>query len=141
MFVINRVIVSGGLGGDPERIASDKGCKFSIAVDERFKNGDDWESRTNWFDVVAWGSLADQIVKQLSKGSRVCIEGRLRQEKWKNKDGENRYSVGIVADAFFFPKTDSSSNGSGSYESDVPADTEGMQQASGSSEFTEEIPF
>lgn len=136
MFTINRVIVSGGLGGDPERIAGDKGCKFSVAVDERFKNGDNWESRTNWFDVVAWGSLADQIVKQLSKGSRVCIEGRLRQEKWQNKDGENRYSVGIVADAFFFPKTDERSRA----ESDVPVDTEGMGTGGGSAS-DDEIPF
>lgn len=141
MFVINTATISGTLGKDPERIADGKGCKFSLAVNERIKKNDVWEDYTSWIDVVAWGSLSDQIVKQLSKGSRIALTGRLRQDKWQAQDGSNRSKVGLIAEAFFYPKNDSGNgNGNGAYESDVPADTAGL--ATSSSQFSnDDIPF
>lgn len=141
MFTINTATISGTLGKDPERIASDKGCKFSLAVNERIKKGDNWEDYTSWIDVVAWGSLSDQIVKQLSKGSRIALTGRLRQDKWQSKEGENRSKVGLIAESFFFPKNDGNGNG-GRFnpETDVPADTAGLGSSSGSAPDAD-IPF
>jgi len=80
--------------------------------------------------VVAWGSLAEQVMKQLSKGSPVGIQGRLKQDRWETDSGEKRSRVGVVAYAMFAPR---GSNGNGSqdeipYESDVPADTTGLGQ-------------
>lgn len=120
MFVINTVHVSGNLTRDPESIADGKGCKFGIAVNERVKKGDDWEDYPNYFDVTAWASLAEQITKQLSKGSPVAIKGRLRHERWE-KDGQKNSRVTITAEAFFAPKQ--SDGARFNPESDVPPDT------------------
>lgn len=140
MFVINTATISGTLGKDPERIADGKGCKFSLAVNERVKKGDNYEDYTSWIDVVAWGSLSDQIVKQLSKGSRIALTGRLRQDKWQAQDGSNRSKVGLIAEAFFFPKSAGGNGGQSSTESDVPADTSGLG-TSGSQFSNDDIPF
>lgn len=123
MFVLNSATISGRLGSDPESIADGKGCRFSVAVEDRFKSGDEWQSRTNWIPVTAWGSISEQIRKKLHKGSEVAIEGKLREETWE-KDGQKRSKVGIVAFAFH---TEYRDNGDGArYESDVPADTADM---------------
>lgn len=137
MFTLNAVALSGNLTRDPERIANDKGAKFAIAVNERFKDGDDWRDYANFIDIVAWGSLADQVMKQLSKGTAVAIQGRLRQDRWET-DGQKRSKVGVVAFAMFVPK---SGNGSqGSFESDVPADTSGLGSSTSFSSDSD-IPF
>lgn len=138
MFTINTVTVSGRLGQDPESIADGKGCRFSLAVEERFKQGDDWTSRTNWIPITGWGSVAEQMRKQLAKGTLVAITGNLREETWE-KDGQKRSKVGVVVRAFFYPgKGDGESNGSTG--GDVPADTTGLGQTAAAG-VNDDIPF
>lgn len=134
--------ISGNLVRDPERIANDKGCKIAVAVNERIKKNDEWTDYANFIDVVAWGSLGEQVMKQLSKGSPVGIQGKLRQERWE-KDGNKHSRVSVVAFAMFAPKGSNGNGGGGGYDeipyqSQVPADTAGMGQALGSDE---DIPF
>ena len=142
MFTINTVTISGNLTRDPERIANDKGCKFAIAVNERIKKNEEWVDYANFIDVVAWGSLADQVMKQLSKGSPVGIQGRLKQDRWETDSGDKRSKVGVVAFAMFAPRS-SNGNGSGHDEipyaqSDVPGDETGLHQKVGDDD---DVPF
>ena len=99
---INKAIVVGNLGRDPEIRALPSGqsiASFSIATTARFKdrNGEPQE-RTEWHRVVAFGRLADNCQRLLTKGSQVYIEGRLNTRQYQAKDGTGlRYRTDIVA--------------------------------------------
>jgi single-strand DNA-binding protein len=99
---INKAIVVGNLGRDPEIRALPSGqsiASFSIATTARFKdrNGEPQE-RTEWHRVVAFGRLADNCQRLLTKGSQVYIEGRLNTRQYQAKDGTGlRYRTEIVA--------------------------------------------
>jgi len=86
---MNSLIIIGYLGRDPEfsEIASGtKLCKMSIAVNEKIKG----EDSTTWFNVVAFGQLAERCQQGLVKGSRVCIQGRMRSSRYTDKNGNDR---------------------------------------------------
>lgn len=91
----------GNLTRDPELRFADKGtaiCKFALAVNRRVKKGNDYEDKTSYFDVTAFGSLAENVANSLTKGTRVIVSGRAEQETWE-KDGQKRSAVVILADA------------------------------------------
>jgi len=97
---VNRVIVIGRLGKDPELKTTNSGksvVSFSVSVQKRIKPKDG-ESDCDWFRVTAWGQTADYVGKYISKGRLVAVDGRLECRKWQDKDGGNRESVEIVAD-------------------------------------------
>ena len=98
---INKAVITGNLGGDPELRATATGrsvLTFNVAVNERVPDGNDgWTDRANWIKVTVWGNRAESLAKILAKGSKVAVSGRLRQEKWEH-NGETRSNVGIVAD-------------------------------------------
>ena len=71
-------------------------CKFSIAVNRRRKNGDQWEDEANFFDIVVWGRQGESLNQYLVKGKMVGVDGELRQDRWQ-QDGQNRSKVEIVA--------------------------------------------
>jgi single-strand DNA-binding protein len=71
-------------------------CKFSVAVNRRRKNGDQWVDEANFFDVVLWGRQGESINQYLVKGKMVGVDGELRQDRWE-QDGQNRSKVEIVA--------------------------------------------
>ncbi|WP_026462060.1 single-stranded DNA-binding protein [Adhaeribacter aquaticus] len=102
MASINRVILVGNLGKDPEIRHTEGGvavARFPIATSESFKdkNGNRQE-RTEWHNVVAWRGLAEVAEKYLKKGQSVYIEGKIRSNNYQDKDGVQRYSIEIVAD-------------------------------------------
>lgn len=101
MAGVNKVILVGNLGADPEMrfTASGTGvCKFRIATTERFTDRQgNRQERTDWHRVVAWGKLAEVCSQYLSKGKQVYIEGKIRNDSWE-KDGVKQYSYEIVAD-------------------------------------------
>lgn len=139
MFVINTVTISGNLTRDPELRSTPSGtpvCQFGVAVNERVKQGDTWEDRPSFIDVTAWASLAEQVAKQASKGSLICVMGQLRQDRWE-KDGDKRSKTYVVARAFVVPKGDS--NGQPSTGGEVPADTDFGSSRPGIDD--SEIPF
>jgi single-strand DNA-binding protein len=98
---INKAIVVGNLGRDPKIRALPSGqnlANFSVATKARFKdrNGEQQE-RTEWHRVVAFGKLADNCQRLLSKGRQVYIEGRLRTRQYEERDGSGiRYQTEIV---------------------------------------------
>ncbi len=101
MAGINKVILVGNLGADPEMRYTADGtavCKFRIATTEKFKDRQgNWQERTEWHRVVAWRKLAEICGQYLAKGKQVYIEGKIRNDTWE-KDGTKQYSYEIVAD-------------------------------------------
>jgi single-strand DNA-binding protein len=102
MASVNKVILVGNLGRDPEtRYMPDGGAitNVSIATTDTWKdkNGDKQE-KTEWHRVAFFGKLAEISGEYLKKGSQVYIEGRLQTRKWQDKDGQDKYTTEIVAD-------------------------------------------
>lgn len=97
-----QITVVGNLTADPELKTTKTGTnvlKVGVAVNRRWKNKqDEWEEQPSFFDVNAWGELADNVAQSLTKGSRVIISGRLEQQTWENKEGQKQSKVVLVAD-------------------------------------------
>jgi single-strand DNA-binding protein len=105
MASVNRVILVGNLGRDPELRYTQSGqplTRFSLATNERFKQGDDWQERTEWHRVVVWGKQAENCAQYLQKGRSVYIEGRLQTRDWEDKEGNKRQTTEIVAQTVQF---------------------------------------
>mgnify|MGYP000742304128 CR=1 FL=1 len=99
---VNKVILIGNLGNDPDTRYSPQGSaitNLSIATDESYKdkNTGQMVPKTEWHRVVMFGRLAEIAKEYLKKGSKLYIEGRLQTNKWKDKEGQDRYSTDIVA--------------------------------------------
>lgn len=97
---VNKVILVGNLGNDPEVSASSGGVtKISIATSESWKDKQTGEKRerTEWHRVVAFGRLGEIMAEYLRKGSQVYIEGKLQTNKWQDKNGNDRYTTEIIA--------------------------------------------
>ena len=99
--MINKVILIGNLGADPEIRYTQNGAPvatFRIATTERWKGQDgQMQEQTEWHQIVAWRRLAEICGEYLSKGSRVYIEGKLQTRKWQDQNGNDRYTTEIVA--------------------------------------------
>ena len=96
---LNLVAVIGRLTRDSEmKFAGNNQavCKFSVAVNRSRKNGDHWEDEASFFNITLFGKQGEAINKYLLKGTRVAIEGELKQERWE-QDGIQRSTVGIIA--------------------------------------------
>jgi len=96
----NKVQLIGNLGMNPEIINLDSGkkiAKMSIATNETYKNQKgETVKETQWHNVTAWAKQADIIEKYLTKGNEVCIEGKLSNRSYTDKDGVKRYTTEIV---------------------------------------------
>lgn len=102
---LNTVALVGNLTRDPELKQLPSGAavtELSIAVNERVKRGEEWEDYGNFFDVTVWGRQAENAVKYLAKGRPVAVQGRLRQERWENENGDKRSKVKVVAHTIQF---------------------------------------
>lgn len=96
---INHVILVGRLTRDAELKYTNSGsavASLSLAVNRRRKNGDQWVDEANFFDVTLWGRSAEGLSSYLTKGTRIGVDGELRQNRWQ-QDGQNRSKVEIVA--------------------------------------------
>ena len=99
---VNKVILVGNVGRDPETRHLDKGvavANFSLATTENYtsKTGEK-VSTTEWHNIVVWRGLAEVTEKYVKKGSQLYIEGRIRTRSWDDKDGVKRYTTEIYAD-------------------------------------------
>ena len=119
MASINRVILVGNLGKDPEIRHTEGGvavARFPVATSETYKDktGNKVE-RTEWHNIVAWRGLAEVAEKYMKKGQSVYIEGKIRSNNYQDKEGIQRYSIEIVADnmTMLGGRADGSSNGQG----------------------------
>jgi single-strand DNA-binding protein len=118
MAGVNKVILVGNLGADPELRYTSSGspvCDIRLATSRKFtdKTGTTQED-TQWHKVVVWGKTAEHCKNFLVKGRQIYLEGRIQTRKWQNKEGQDQYTTEIVADHVQF----------------LGAKTEGGQQAS-----------
>ena len=100
---INKVIIVGNLGQDPETRYMPSGAavtNFTVATNESWKDKQTGEQkeRTEWHRVAMFNRLAEIAAEYLRKGSQVYIEGKLRTRKWQGQDGNDRYTTEIIAD-------------------------------------------
>lgn len=103
MASVNKVILVGNLGADPEvryLPSGDAVANIRLATTDRYKDkaSNEFKEVTEWHRVAFFGRLAEIVNEYLKKGSAVYIEGRLRTRKWQGQDGQDRYSTEIVAD-------------------------------------------
>jgi len=101
MAGVNKVILIGNLGADPELRYTSNGtavANFRIATTERWTNPNgEKEERTEWHRIVAFGRQGEICGEYLAKGKQVYVEGRLQTRNWEDKDGNQRYTTEIIA--------------------------------------------
>lgn len=106
MVSVNRIIIIGNLGSDPEMRFTPNGrpvTSFSVATNRRYTTSEgERREETEWFTVVTWARLAEQCNQYLTKGRLVYVEGRLRTHTWEGQDGQKRYRNEIIADRVSF---------------------------------------
>jgi single-strand DNA-binding protein len=146
---INKVILVGNLGADPETRAMPSGgsvTNISIATQESWKdkNTGDQQERTEWHKVVFFGRLAEIAGEYLNKGSQVYVEGKLRTQKWQDREGNDRWTTEVVANEM---QMLGGRPGSGAPAAQGPAPTSTSQDSSettpqdSSPPFDDDIPF
>ena len=103
---VNKVILLGNLGKDPEIRSMQSGSKmatFSMATSKRWrdKNTQEQRDKTSWHNIVVFGDgLVDIVEKYVKKGSKIYVEGELQTRKWQDQDGNDRYSTEVVLQGF-----------------------------------------
>ena len=106
MAGLNKVMVIGNLGADPEmRYTADGAAvtNFRIAASRNYTGSDgERKEETEWFSIVAWRKLAELCSQYLQKGRRVYVEGRLQTRSWEGQDGQKRYTTEVIAEDVIF---------------------------------------
>lgn len=106
MSGVNKVIIVGRLGADPELKTVGQGqsvARLSVATSENWLSKDGQkQERTEWHRIVVWGKQAENCAKHLSKGRQVYVEGRLQTRQWEDQQGQKRYTTEIVAQTVQF---------------------------------------
>jgi single-strand DNA-binding protein len=114
---VNKVILLGNTGKDPEVTFLPSGtavAKFGLATSERFKDkGGEWQDRTEWHNVVAFGKLAEIVRDYVKKGNKLYVEGSLRTSSWDDKtSGQKRYKTEVIMNELSLLSGRSDSDGS-----------------------------
>ena len=153
---VNKVILIGNLGRDPETRAMPSGasvCNVNIATSESWKDRQSGEQqeRTEWHRVVMFNRLAEIAAEYLHKGSQVYIEGSLRTRKWQDKQGVERYTTEIVANEMQMLGGRGTGAGAGAGPGASAAEGGGRERpelepvaaagGTGRDEFDDDIPF
>lgn len=106
--MFNKVILIGNLTRDPEMRYTPQGtpvCTFGLAVNRRYKQGDEMKEETTFVNVVVFGKQADTCAQYLNKGRMVIVEGRLQERRWETENGQQRSRHEVVAQSVrFLPK-------------------------------------
>ena len=146
---INKVILVGNLGQDPDTKAMPSGmtvCNLRIATSESWKDKQSGEMKeqTEWHSVAMFGRLAEIAGEYLKKGSQVYIEGRLRTRKWQDKQGNDRYTTEIVANEMQMLGSGSGGGrgmGGGGRSAADTGGGEPVRSSTEKDEFDDDIPF
>lgn len=106
MSGLNKILVIGNVGTDPEMRYTPSGTavtEFRLAVNRRFNTREgQQQEETEWFTIIAWDRLADQVNQYLTKGRRAFVEGRFHSRTWQGNDGQTRVVNEIVAQQVLF---------------------------------------
>ena len=111
MASFNKVFLMGNLTRDPELRYTASGAgvaSFGLAVNRKYKQGDDWKEEVCFIDITVWGKQGENCTEYLNKGSAVFLEGRLQFRTWETDDGQKRSKLDVVANNVqFLPKSGS----------------------------------
>jgi single-strand DNA-binding protein len=117
MADINHVVLVGRLVRDAQLKYTNSGlaiCEFSIAINNRRKQGEEWVDEPNFFDVTLFGRQGEAIQRYLTQGKQVGVDGQLRQDRWQTPEGQNRSKVQVVAsNVMLLGSSNASGGGSG----------------------------
>lgn len=136
---LNKVMIIGHLGRDPEMRYTPSGrpvTTFTVAVSRSWNTADgERRTETEWFNIVAWGNLAEICKQYLYKGQQVYIDGRLQTRRWEDKEGQKHTSVEVVANEMMMlgDRRDSSSQ--------TQESSEGAEDAAEPLADEDEFPF
>lgn len=127
MASVNKVILVGNLGADPEvryLPSGDAIANIRLATTDRYKDkaSGEYKEATEWHRVAFFGRLAEIVSEYLKKGASVYIEGRLRTRKWQGQDGQDRYATEVVADQMQMLGGRKGSTGQGRGNDEPPMD-------------------
>lgn len=146
---LNKVILLGNLGGDPEIRYMQNGngvANFSLATSEKWKdkNTGEQKEKTEWHRVVVFGNASETISNWFRKGDTILIEGKLQTRKWEDKEGVERYTTEVVLDRFSF--AGKASGGAGEARQQQQQQKSAPQQQSTddsdmNGDFDDDIPF
>ena len=153
---VNKAILLGNLGRDPEIRSMQSGAKmasFSIATSKRWKdrNTQEQKEKTSWHNIVVFGDgLVDIVEKYVKKGSKIYVEGEIQTRKWQDKDGNDRYTTEVILQGYNSNLTlldsrnnpqMSSNNTDQIDQSKSIEDNSFVSQSSDSDDLDEDIPF
>ena len=152
---VNKVILLGNLGRDPEIRTMQSGSKmasFSIATSKRWKdrNTQEQKEKTSWHNIVVFGDgLVDIVEKYVKKGSKIYVEGELQTRKWQDQEGKDRYTTEVILQGYNCNLTllDSrNSNNQSNNQDQISQDNKSsddniIEESVDSSESEEDIPF
>lgn len=149
---INKVILIGNLGKDPEVRKLENGAtlaRFSVATSESYVDKTTGEKRVNteWHNITVWRGLAEVAEKYLKKGHKVYIEGKLKTRNWQDETGNTRYATDIIADnmTMLTSKAEAesmpSSGGGNAYPTQQPTTPNQPLADNMMSEDTDDLPF
>ena len=149
MASFNKVILMGNLTRDPElRVPASTGnplCNFGLAVNRRYRVGEEQREEVTFVDLTAFGRPAEVIAKYCSKGSAILVEGRLKLDQWENQAGEKRSKLNVIVENFQFTggrDSDGGGSGGGSdYDSSSPPRRSSGSGGSSSDDLDEDVPF
>ncbi|MDP7557604.1 MAG: single-stranded DNA-binding protein [Nitrospinaceae bacterium] len=126
MASFNKVMLMGNLTRDPELRYTANGSavtSFGLAVNRKFKQGDDWKEDVCFVDITVWGKQAENCAEYLSKGRPVFVEGRLQFSSWES-DGQKRNKLDVVANTVQFLGSRGDSQGGPSGGGQAPVSSE-----------------
>ena len=143
---INKVIIVGNLGGDPETRYMPSGSSvtnLTVATNESWKDKQTGEQkdRTEWHKVAMFNRLAEVAAEYLRKGSQVYIEGKLRTRKWQDKNGQDRWTTEIIADEMQMLGGRGGGGGSAPMNSSSDSAPSSAPPQPGPDDFDDDIPF
>jgi single-strand DNA-binding protein len=148
MMSVNKVILVGRLGKDPETRYTSSGqavCNFSLATDETYKDrAGERQKRTEWHRIVVWAKQAEIAQQYLHKGSLIYLEGRIQTRQWDDREGQKRTTTEIVATNFRMlgGRGDASAAAAGAgAEADLHAQGSTAEDLPGPEPSDEDIPF
>ena len=146
---INKCFLTGRLTRDTELRQTSGGMsvlKMGVAVNDRRKNqqSGEWEDYPNFIDCTMFGNRAEGVSRFLGKGSKVCIEGKLRWSQWE-RDGQKRSKIEVIVDEieFMTPRGDGAAASPAPYRAQAPREPSGasQQRMSGTEPYDADIPF
>lgn len=139
--MVNKVTLIGRLGKDPEVRTLESGtniAKLALATDESYKDkSGEWQTITEWHNVIMWRDMAERAEKMLKKGYLVYIEGKLTNRSWEDENGNKKYVTEVRANTFRLLRSEMSGNKNNGQASTTP----NTAAAKSTADASDDLPF